>query len=282
MSVYTEGLLIQMGINILMALSVYVILTTDQLSLGNAGFMAIGAYTSAYLTVKLGMPLPAAMVVAAIVSTAVGVVVGFPALRVRGIYLVMATLAFGEIVRTFFLIFEPTGGAYGFRGPAGTTLALTYVWVVGIFVLCWLMDRSRFGRALDAVRDDVDVAGAIGLNVTLLKVTMFGLGAFIAAIAGALYAHHMFYIESSNFNFLVSATAVLFVILGGMQTSFGPVVGAVIFSVLPEMLRFLGSWRLSFFGGLLVLLMIARPSGLITRRMVREFGRLPFRRREAT
>lgn len=272
MSVYTEGLLIQTGINILMALSVYVIVTTNQLSLGNAGFMGVGAYASGYLTVKLGVPLPLAMIAAAVISTALGILVGLSALGLRGIYLVMATLAFGEIVRTFFLVFEPTGGAYGFRGTAGTTLNLTYAWVLAIAVLCWLIDRSRLGRALDAIRDDDEVAGALGINVAVLKLAMFGLGAFVAAIAGALYAHHMFYIESNNFNFMVSAVAVLFVILGGMYTVWGPILGAAVFSVLPEALRFLGSWRLSFFGGVLVLLMIARPSGMLTRRMVRRIG----------
>lgn len=274
MSIYTEGLLIQMGINILMGLSVYVILTTDQLSLGNAGFMAIGAYISSYMTVKLGFDLVSAMVAGAVVATFAGIIVGFPALRVRGIYLVMATLAFAEIVRTFFLVFEPTGGAYGFRGPFGTTLALTAGWVVLAVLLCWLIDRSRLGRALDAIRDDAEVAASIGINVTLMKVMVFGIGAFMAAIAGALYAHNMFYIESGNFNFLVSAMAVLFVILGGMQTFWGPVIGAAILTLLPEVLRFLGPWRLSFYGGVLVLLMIARPSGLVTRGMMRRLAGL--------
>ena len=273
-SIYTEGLLIQMGINILMGLSVYVILTTDQLSLGNAGFMAIGAYVSSYLTVRLGFDLVSAMVIGAVVATAVGIIIGFPALRVRGIYLVMATLAFAEIVRTFFLVFEPTGGAYGFRGPFGTSLGLTAGWVVVGVLVCWLIERSRLGRAFDAIRDDADVAASIGINVTLMKVMVFGIGAFMAAIAGALYAHNMFYIESGNFNFLVSAMAVLFVILGGMQTFWGPVLGAAILTLLPEFLRFLGPWRLSFYGGVLVLLMIARPSGLITRSMMRGLGQL--------
>lgn len=272
MSVYLEGVLILMGINILMALSVYAILTTDQLSLGNAGFMAIGAYTSAYLTVKSGVPIFPAIVIGALAASLVGLIVGIPALRLKGIYLVMATLGFGEVVRTFFLIFEPTGGAYGFRGPFGTTLALTFGWVVGFMGLFWFLTRSRLGRSLDAVRDDPEVASTIGLNVTLLKVGVFWLGAFIAGVAGGLYAHHMFYIESSNFNFLVSAMAILYVILGGMQTFWGAVVGAIIFSILPEALRFMKDWRLSLYGAVLVSMMIFRPSGIITRQMVRDVG----------
>ncbi len=272
MSVYLEGVLVLMGINILMALSVYAILTTDQLSLGNAGFMAIGAYSSAYLTVKAGLPLVAALLVGAGLASLLGLLIGIPALRLKGIYLVMATCAFGEMVRTFFLNFEPTGGAYGFRGPSGTTLPLVYGCVVFFIILFFLLDRSRLGASLNAVRDDPEVAGCLGLNVTALKIGVFWLGAFIAGVAGALYAHHMFYIESSNFNFLVSATAILFVILGGMQTFWGSVVGGIIFSVLPELMRFLKDWRLFFFGAILVLMMIFRPSGIVTRQMVREVG----------
>jgi len=272
MSVYLEGVLALMGINILMALSVYAILTTDQLSLGNAGFMAIGAYTSAYLTVKSGVPIFPAIIIGAVAASAFGIIIGVPALRLKGMYLVMATLGFAEMVRTFFLNFEPTGGAYGFRGPSGTTLNMIYGWVLVFLVFFWLLGRSRLGRSLDAVQDDEEVARTMGLDVTLLKVGVFCLGAFIAGVAGGLYAHYMFYIESNNFNFLISAMAVLFVILGGKNTFWGAVVGAIIFSVLPETLRFMKDWRLSLYGALLVSMMIFRPSGIITKQMVRAFA----------
>jgi branched-chain amino acid transport system permease protein len=261
-----------MGINMLMALSVYAIFTTDQLSLGNAGFMAIGAYTSAYLTVKAGVPIFPAIVIGALAASLSGLIIGIPALRLKGMYLVMATLGFAEVVRTFFLNFEPTGGAYGFRGPFGATLFMIGGWVLVFMVFFWLLSRSRLGRSLDAVQDNEEVASTMGLNVTLLKVGVFCLGAFIAGVAGGLYAHYMFYIESNNFNFLVSAMAVLFVILGGKNTFWGAVVGAIIFSVLPELLRFMGGWRLSLYGAVLVIMMIFRPSGIITPQMVRGVG----------
>jgi branched-chain amino acid transport system permease protein len=269
MSIYMQGVVALMGINILMALSVYAIITTDQVSLGNAGFMAIGAYTSAYLTVKAGVPIFPAIVIGALTSSAAGLLVGIPVLRLEGLYLVMATFGFGEVVRTFFMNFEPTGGAYGFRGPVGTTLPMIYGWVLAFMALFWLLARSRLGRSLDAVRDDPEVARTIGLNVTLLKLGVFWLGAFIAGVAGGLYAHYMFYIESGNFNILVSAMAILYVILGGMYTFWGAVLGAIIFSILPEMLRFMQDWRLSLYAAVLVLMMIFRPSGIITRQMVR-------------
>lgn len=272
MSVYTQGVVALMGVNILMALSVYAMITTDQVSLGNAGFMAIGAYTSAYLTVISGMPIFPAIVIGALAASLIGLMVGIPVLRLSGLYLVMATFGFGEVVRTFFLIFEPTGGAYGFRGPVGTTLPMIYGWVLAFMVFFWLLGRSRLGRSLDAVRDDPEVASSIGLNVTLLKLGVFWLGAFIAGVAGGLYAHYMFYIESGNFHILVSAMAILYVILGGMYTFWGPVLGAIIFSILPEVLRFMEDWRLSLYGAVLVLMMIFRPSGIITRQMVRNAG----------
>ena len=185
MSVYLEGVLALMGINILMALSVYAIFTTDQLSLGNAGFMAIGAYTSAYLTVKSGVPILPAVVIGALTASLSGVVIGIPAFRLKGMYLVMATLGFAEVVRTFFLNFEPTGGAYGFRGPFGATLPMIGGWVLVFLVFFWLLSRSRLGRSLDAVQDNEEVASTIGLDVMLLKVGVFCLEPLLPGLRGA-------------------------------------------------------------------------------------------------
>jgi len=271
-SVYTEGVVALMGVNILMALSVYAIIMADQVSLGNAGFMAIGAYTSAYLTVKLGVPIFPALIIGALAASFVGLLVGVPLLRLEGLYFVMGTFGFGEVVRTFFMNFEPTGGAYGFRGPVGATMPMIYGWVLVLIVLFWLLGRSRLGRSLDALRDDPEVASSIGLNVVLLKLGLFWLGSFIAGVAGGLYAHYMFYIESGNFHIIVSAMGILYVILGGMYTFWGPVLGAIILSILPEVLRFMADWRLSLYGAVLVLMMIIRPSGIISRQMVRNAG----------
>ena len=274
MSVYMQGVVALMGVNILMALSVYAIMTTDQVSLGNAGFMAIGAYTSAYLTVKVGVAIFPAILIGALVASMMGLLVGIPVLRLSGLYIVMATFGFGEVVRTFFLNFEPTGGAYGFRGPIGTTVPMIFGCVLAFIIFFWLLSHSRLGRSLAAVRDDPEVASSIGLNVKLLKLSAFSLGAFIAGAAGGLYAHYMFYIESNSFHILVSTMAILYVILGGMYTFWGAVVGAIIFSILPEMLRFMQDWRLSLYGAVLVLMLIFRPSGIITPIMVRRVEEL--------
>ncbi|MDP6180293.1 MAG: branched-chain amino acid ABC transporter permease, partial [Desulfatiglandales bacterium] len=147
MSVYTQGVVALMGVNILMALSVYAIVMADQVSLGNAGFMAIGAYTSAYLTVKLGMPIFPALIIGALAAGLMGILVGVPLLRLEGLYFVMGTFGFGEVVRTFFMNFEPTGGAYGFRGPVGTTLPMLYGCLLVLIVFFWLLGHSRLGRS---------------------------------------------------------------------------------------------------------------------------------------
>ena len=273
MSVYMEGVLAIMGINVLMAYSAYVIMATGQLSLGNAGFMALGAYCAGYLTTVAGVDLFLAILAGALLAGAVGLLLGIPVLRFQGFFLVLATLGFGEMVRAFFVNFEPTGGAYGMRGLFGAELNHIAGAVAVITLLIWLLERSRIGRAFDAIAADEAAAGGIGLNVRLIKVLAFGFGAMIAGIAGGLYAHYLLYIEPGSFTFLISAMAVLFVILGGMESVWGALLGAAIFSLLPEVLRFMHDWRLSLFGAVLILLMIIRPRGLLTRQLLRNLTR---------
>ncbi|MBI4292486.1 MAG: branched-chain amino acid ABC transporter permease [Betaproteobacteria bacterium] len=273
MNIYLEGVLASIGINILLALSAYAILATDRLSLGNAGFMAIGAYVSSYLTVNVGWELLPALAAGALAAALIGLLVGLPVLRLQGIYFVMGTLAFGEIVRTFFQNFEPTGGAYGMRGMFGASLEMIYVFVAVFLALFVAYGMSRAGRASEAVRDDDEAARSIGINVVSVRLLSFAWGALIAGVAGALFAHYALYIESGNFNFLVSANAVLFVILGGVQTVWGALVGAVLFTLLPEALRFLADWRLSVYGVILVALMALRPEGILTRNLLRALKR---------
>ena len=273
MNVYLEGLLANTGINILLALSAYAILATDRLSPGNAGFMAIGAYLSSYLSVNHGWELLPAIAAGVFAAALIGLLVGLPVLRLKGIYFVMGTLAFGEIVRTFFQNFEPTGGAYGMRGMFGTTLAMIYAFValfVGLYVV---LGMSRASSICAAVCDDDEAARSIGINIVAVRLLSFAWGALIAGVAGALFAHYTLYIESGNFNFLVSASAVLFVILGGVQTMWGAVIGAVVFTLLPEGLRFLSDWRLTAYGAILVALMALRPEGVLTRAMLRSVQR---------
>ncbi|MCB1362620.1 MAG: branched-chain amino acid ABC transporter permease, partial [Rhodobacteraceae bacterium] len=211
MSVYMEGVLAIMGINILMAYSAYIIMATGQLSLGNAGFMAIGAYCSGYLTTVTGMTLIPAILIGGVTAGAMGIVLGIPVLRFQGFFLVLATLGFGEMIRAFFINFEPTGGAYGMRGLFGADAYMIGAFVLVLTLLIWLLERSRIGRAFDAVAADEEAASGIGINVRMIKVAAFALGALIAGMAGGLYGHYLLYIEPGNFTFLISAMAVLFV-----------------------------------------------------------------------
>jgi branched-chain amino acid transport system permease protein len=274
MSTYYAGLLADIGILTLGALSVFVILATNQLSLGNAGFMAIGSYLSSFLTVQMQWPLTAAIVVAALAASIIGIVVGFPALRLKGIYLAIATLGFGEMVRSFFLVFTPMGGAEGYHGMHHVALGTIWIWTAGIMLAILLLERSHVWLQMRAVHDDETAAGLVGLNTTLIKVGAFGLGAAIAAVAGALFAHHHVYIEPGNFGFERSIDFVLAVILGGSTVGIGSLAGAAVLVLLPEWLRFIADWRLAAFGALLIVVLLTRRQGLLDRPLL---ARLTFR-----
>jgi branched-chain amino acid transport system permease protein len=261
-------------------------MATGQLSIGNAGFMAIGAYVSAIFTVHLHLPLFLALLAGGIVAGMIGFLIGFPALRIKGIFLAMVTLAFGEIVRNFFMNFltSLTGGAYGFRGIGDTPVSLVWIWGwVGFFlVFFFFLSSSRLGLTMIATHDDDTVSELTGINILHLKTGAFGVGAFIAGVAGGLFAHYYLYIEPEFFNVWKSIHMVLFVIMGGMLTFWGGVLGAGIFTLLPEFLRFLHDWRGAFFGVVIIGLMIARPSGLLTREVLRLDFWLPANRKESS
>jgi branched-chain amino acid transport system permease protein len=265
MSTYYAGLLADVGILLLGALSVYIILATGQLSLGNAGFMGIGAYLTSYLTVTTELPLTVALVVAAAASGAIGVMVGFPALRLKGIYLAMATLGFGEMVRSFLLNFDLMGGAGGFRGMHHVSLGYIWAWAAAISLMVAVLEHSQIWLEMRAVRDDETAAGIVGLDTTTIKVGSFGFAAAVAAIAGGLFAHHHVYIEPGNFSFDRSIDFVLAVILGGSTIGAGALVGSLLLVMLPEYLRFLAEWRFAVFGALLIIMLLVRRQGILDR-----------------
>ena len=268
MSTYYAGLLADVGILMLGALSVYIILATGQLSLGNAGFMAIGSYVASFLTVQMHWPLTLAIVASALLASLIGVMIGFPALRLKGIYLAMATLGFGEMVRSFFLSFEPLGGSGGYRGMAHVSVFYIWAWAAGVLAVLLVTERSRLWLEMRAVHDDETAAGLIGLDTTAVKIGAFGFGAAVAAVAGALFAHHYVYIEPANFGFERSIDFVLASILGGSTVAAGALVGAALLVLLPEWLRFLLDWRLAVFGGLLILILLVRQQGILDRRLL--------------
>jgi branched-chain amino acid transport system permease protein len=278
-SSYAAGLLADIGIAGIGALSVHVILAAGQLSLGNAAFMAAGAYLASLLTVQQGLAPAAAIALGGLGSAALGLLVGFPALRLRGIYLAMATLGFGEMTRSFFLGFEPTGGAAGFAGMARISLGFIWAWTLPLLALVLLLERSRLWLALHAVSEDETAARLLGLDAVALKLGACTGGAALAGIAGGLFAHWHVFIEPGNFGLDRSTEMVLAVVLGGSTIALGPIFGAAVLVLAPEALRFIADWRMAGFGALLIGILLVRRQGLIDWPLLRALW--PGRRRPA-
>ncbi|MDD2542493.1 MAG: branched-chain amino acid ABC transporter permease [Desulfuromonadaceae bacterium] len=282
---YYLQILVNIGIGIILALGLNVITgLTGQLSLGHAAFMSIGAFTSAVLTTRFNMPFSMNLILTGFITASVAAIIGLPILRLTGDYLAICTLGFAEIVKVVFLNLDITNGALGLSVPApSTTIPLpVIVWtIVVLTIICVsFIHSSRFGRALMAIRGDEIAAEAMGINVTLYKVQSFALGSFIAGVGGGLYAHFMGYINPSDFGFLKSVDILSMVVLGGLGSITGSVVGASILSAAPEFLRFMASYRMLVYGGLLVSMMIFRPNGLMggisfTGLVLRALGRKP-------
>jgi branched-chain amino acid transport system permease protein len=263
-SPFAQTILILGGINSILALSFYLPFSGGQLSLAQGGFMAIGAYTSAVLTHNFGVPFALALVGGACLSCLVGIGVCFPALKIKGIYLLLLTLGFNEVIRVFFLNFTYTGGVGGFGGIQPlTNLFNLYVVLFLLIIFFYRLRHSRLGRALRAISADQDAAEARGIPLTRTKTFAFGAGGFIAGLAGGFYAHFVMFIASENFGFYRSLESMMFVILGGSQIFWGPVLGAFLITIIPESFRFLQSFRFEFFGACLVIMMILRPMGLL-------------------
>ncbi|TRD22035.1 branched-chain amino acid ABC transporter permease [Palleronia caenipelagi] len=277
------GLLQIFGVHTLLGLSAYVVLLTGQVSMAQAGFYAIGAYAAGAATAMFGMHIIPAVLLAGLVSAAIACAVGFPALRVKGLMLVVATLAFGEMVRMIFFNLtwqvERDGALVGPNGAEGfrairyfpengweiwQVTTLIWIFVALVMAALWWMDRTRAGAVLRAVGHDEVAAQSIGLNLTAVKVGAMTAGGFIAGIGGSLYAHTVTHIEHGIFGVLLATFAVAYPILGGLGSVFGTLI-AVLFiqGFLVEGLRFMGDWRSLLFGALIVVAMNLRPKGLL-------------------
>ena len=259
------------GINIIMALSFYLPFMTGQISLGQAGFMSIGAYASAVCTVKFGIPYVPAVLIGGICSAMVGFVLGLPALRIKGIYLLLLTLGFGEIVRVVFINIDYIGAAAGFPGIPYQehTLLYAYGTILILIVFFNRLRKSRMGRACQAVGTDEDAAEVLGINIIAVKLTAFSTGAFIAGIGGGIFAHYQEYIEPLMFDVMHAVELIVFTIFGGIQIFWGPIFGAFVLTLVPEFLRVIQEWRMELYGALLILMMIVRPQGIISLDSVR-------------
>ncbi len=282
---YLLQILVNIGIAIIMALGLNIITgITGQLSLGHAAFMSIGAFASALITIKLGLPFGLNLLLSGIVAALVGAAIGYPILRLTGDYLAICTLGFAEIVKVVFLNLEITNKALGLTVPAPKSAIPMpfYVWGVAILsiILVCFMKESRFGRALKAIRDDEIAAEAMGINIARYKVQSFAIGSFMAGVGGGLYAHFLNYINPSDFGFLKSVDILSMVVLGGLGSIAGTVFGASVLAAAPEFLRFMSQYRMLVYGGLLVFMMVFRPNGLLggvnfTDLVLRAIGRKP-------
>ncbi len=270
---YYLGIVIDVGINIILAVSLNLINGhTGQFSLGHAGFMAVGGYSAASFTIALSKILPpaampfvfvVALALGGLAAAAAGLAVGVPTLRLRGDYLAIVTLGFGEIIRVILQNMDCVGAASGLKGIPGFT---NFFWAfalaaVTVFVITCLVN-STYGRGFIAVHDDEVAASAMGVNPVRYKVTAFVIGAFFAGIAGGLYAHHKQFLSPTGFDFMKSIDLVVMVILGGMGRTAGVIVAAILLTLLPEFLRGFADYRMIIYSLLIIGLMITRPQGL--------------------
>lgn len=263
-----QDYIVFVGVNMVLAWSVYVILLAGSLSFANGGFMAIGAYASGVLTVKFGMPLIPAALIAGMIAGAVGVLVGFPALRTRGIYLMLVTVGITVSVKAVIESIDYVGGIQGFGGMVGTRPWHVIALVILVGCGLWFLSKSPLQRILDAVREDELSAASLGINTVYVKLVCFGVGAFLAAVAGSFYAHHLIHVTPDQFGIVVSVFIVLYAVLGGTNNMWGPPIGAVIMTLIPEVVRGLESWRPTAFGVIILVLLSIRPDGLLAFRDV--------------
>jgi len=272
----TEPVIQFMLVNAILGLSIYLTLYTGMFSLANAGFMAIGAYTGVIMTQQLGVPLGIGVIGGMLAAGLVAIPIGLPVLRLRDIYLAIATIGFGEVVRILILNLDPllssivgetvtlTGGALGIKQIP----KLTETWHLILFLIIASygivrLHRSRFGRAMAAIRQDEHVAANMGINVVYTKNLVFILSAMLAGGAGVLSGHLTRIISPNSYGFDQAVNILAYAVLGGTTTFVGPIVGAIVLTGLPEVLRFINEYRGVVNGLLLMLVIVYLPGGVV-------------------
>ena len=268
---YTAQIFTLSGINSIMAISVNVVCgITGQLSLGQAGFMAIGSYSTIIFTQTLGIPMPVSIIMATLVTVIFGILIGFPTLKLQGDYLAIVTLGFGEIIRVLLVNFKGlTGGANGLQFSTIFFLRADYAYCLVISVLVVVdilllnLVRSTYGRAILAVREDEIAANSVGVDVFKYKMIGFAIASCIAGLGGALYAPVMGFIKPDIASFNRSIDYLIFVVLGGMGSISGSIIAAFVLTFLQEWLRFLQDYRLLIYPLILIFVMLFRPQGLL-------------------
>lgn len=261
------------GLNGLLALSVYATLSCGQLALSSAGFAAIGAYAASILTLNFGVSFPVVLLVATVLPMIVAVPLGLPVLRIRGVFLAIATVAFGEVVRLGLVNWDYVNGAQGLVAiPQKTAVWMIYLAVAVALLLFWRLRGSKWGFALEAIREDEAAARTMGIHTTLYKLAMLVVGAALAGLAGALEAHFSFMVAPNGFSFGRVVDMLVYAVVGGTVAFYGPVVGAAFLTVLPEVLREVapllgiepGPLRALVNGVVLLAVILFLPNGIVS------------------
>jgi branched-chain amino acid transport system permease protein len=278
---YTSRILTMGGVNAIMAMSVNMIVgITGQLSLGQAGFLAIGAYSCIFFNLDMGLPLPLAVFCAVFVTALAGFLIGFPVLKLTGDYLAIVTLGFGEIIRVVFINLKtltggPNGRSFTTSLVMNSELAFVFTTATLVIILALLQNflRSTYGRAIKACREDEIAANANGINIFRYKMIGFVIAAFIAGIGGCIYAMVVGFVKPDVAQFLKSIDFLIYVVLGGMGSMTGSILSAYVLTYLQEFLRFLQDYRLLIYPVILILVMMFRPKGLLG---MKEFSIIAF------
>ncbi len=287
MDEYAIGVLTNIGLFSFVAASAYLLLVAGELSFGQQAFFGVGAYAAGIGTAMLGWPLPLAALTAMALGACAALLVGLPTLRLRGLYFAMATLAAAEMLRILFELFhwqvevggDAVGpdGTQGFRGirwvfergvePA-EFLGIVWTLVAGMVLCFMVMERSKLGATIRALGEDPELAGTVGIDVYPLKLGVVAAAGALAALGGALFAHHNTYIEPRNFDIMLGVHSLAYALIGGLGTILGPLLGVALDLGVLEGTRFLHGYRMIVFGGLVALLLIFRPRGLLDERVV--------------
>ncbi|MBD7939386.1 branched-chain amino acid ABC transporter permease [Cytobacillus sp. Sa5YUA1] len=261
---YHVNTLVYICINIILAVSLHLVIgITGQFSIGHAGFLAVGAYISAIVTMKLSLPFPIALIIGGIVAALTGLIVGIPSLRLRGDYLAIATLGFAEIIRIIFLNIDAVGGAAGMQVTKMTTWTSAFICLFITVLVIVNFTNSRHGRACISIRENEIAADAMGINTTYYKVAAFAIGSFFAGIAGGLYAHNFYIIQPVQFGFLKSFDILIFVVLGGLGSLSGAVISAILLTIVSTFLQSYPETRMIIYSAVLIIVMLYRPQGLL-------------------
>ena len=260
-------------INLIFAYGVFLTAASGQLNLGGGGFQALGAYVAGVCSNSLEVPIFVSVIAGIIGAGVVGFLLSFPVLRTKGVYMVLATFAFALVVSGIILNSDFLGGATGMSVPAYLPVNGLIFSAIGVVLLVFWIMASRIGLAMRSIHDDDLVSEIMGINVRGFQVFAFTLGGALAGFSGALYAHHYSFIEAQYFSALLSIFVLLYVLIGGTQTAWGPLIGASFFTLIPELLRVGDTeWRYVIFGVLIVFMMIFRPEGIVTRTLVHRIG----------